>query len=318
MYEVEHERVPTAVVRACGGVPDRPAQPGPGRDPLAHDLAGGEHPEFRPDRGACPTSPVRDAPEARANQGLFIKQQIINHKPHWWKYPAAERVLTVEKRPLIWIDDDIELKLFPEHRQALGAMGLACLVSPDGQTGLLSKHMPARSRSSCWWWRRPRVRFQVRKRHGQWRVWTFTEGVRHWMFSVAFPHLLAGDVSRDRPVPVRAGQERTPYLRPLIVALIQDCCADPGRDRRLGYGRRTEAWRAAGDGPTEAPSRLPGLLGAPEQVPGQAQTREPKPKRLCELVPGAPSLHAGLGGCWSHYYRLRTYEDPLGQAAAEG
>jgi hypothetical protein len=84
---------------------------------------------------------VQDAPEARANQGLFIKQQILNHEPHWWKYPAAKHVLTVEKRPLIWIDDDIELKLFPKHRQGLGALGKACLVSPDGQTGLLSKHM---------------------------------------------------------------------------------------------------------------------------------------------------------------------------------
>lgn len=88
-----------------------------------------------------PEFAVQDAPEARANQGLFIKQQILAHKPHWWKYPAAERVLTEENRPLIWIDDDIELKLFPKYRQALGALGRACLVSPDGQTGLLSRHM---------------------------------------------------------------------------------------------------------------------------------------------------------------------------------
>lgn len=39
----------------------------------------------------------------------------------------------------------------------------------------------------------------------------------------------------------------------------------------------------------------------------------PKPRRLCELVPGCTDPHAGLGGCWKHYYRLKTYGDPLGR-----
>lgn len=100
--------------------------------------------EEAPQFGAAvglPVFGVAEAPEARANQGLFFKEQILRHKPTWWKYPAAERVLLVEKRPLIWIDDDLELKLFPKYRAQVKTFGLVCLVAPNGQTGLLSKHM---------------------------------------------------------------------------------------------------------------------------------------------------------------------------------
>lgn len=88
-----------------------------------------------------PEFQVAYAPEARANQGLFFKEQILVHKPTWWKYPTAERVLVVEKRPLIWIDDDLRLKLFPKYRSHVKTLGKVCLVDPDGQTGLLPKHM---------------------------------------------------------------------------------------------------------------------------------------------------------------------------------
>lgn len=68
--------------------------------------------------------------------------------------------------------------------------------------------------------------------------------------------------------------------------------------------------------PVEAPLKRPGYRGywvRQNRYPDQRKPREPKPKRLCELVPGCDKPHAGLGGCWSHYYRLRTYGDPLGK-----
>jgi hypothetical protein len=68
--------------------------------------------------------------------------------------------------------------------------------------------------------------------------------------------------------------------------------------------------------PVTAPLKRPGYRGywvRQNRYPDKRKPREPKPKRLCELVPGCTKPHAGLGGCWSHYYRLRTYGDPLGQ-----
>lgn len=88
-----------------------------------------------------PEFPVADAPEARANQGLLAKQQILKAKPVWWKYNTAERVLTDEHRPLIWIDDDLFSNVPKTYRNGLGQLGKILLLCPDGQTGLLSKHL---------------------------------------------------------------------------------------------------------------------------------------------------------------------------------
>ena len=84
---------------------------------------------------------IAEAPEFKANWPLFAKQQILKHQPAWWKYPAALRVLTDERRPLIWIDDDLFGKVNRTHRNGLGQIGKILMISPDGQTGLLSKHM---------------------------------------------------------------------------------------------------------------------------------------------------------------------------------
>lgn len=88
-----------------------------------------------------PEFPVADCPEARANQGLLAKQQILKGEPVWWKYPAARRVLTDERRPLIWIDDDLFGNVTKVYRNGLGQLGKILLLCPDGQTGLLPKHM---------------------------------------------------------------------------------------------------------------------------------------------------------------------------------
>lgn len=88
-----------------------------------------------------PDFPVQDAPEARANQGLLAKQQVLRGEPTWWKYPAARRVLSEEGRPLIWIDDDLFGRVPRVYRNGLGQIGKILMLCPDGQTGMLPKHM---------------------------------------------------------------------------------------------------------------------------------------------------------------------------------
>jgi hypothetical protein len=98
-------------------------------------------PEFAKIVGLPDDWAVADAPEFRANWPLFAKQQLLKAQPAWWKYPAALRVLTEEKRPLIWIDDDLFGKVNRVHRNSLGQLGKILLICPDGQTGILPKHM---------------------------------------------------------------------------------------------------------------------------------------------------------------------------------
>lgn len=56
--------------------------------------------------------------------------------PTWWKYKAAERVLTEEKRKLVWVDDDLFENLSAPRRQAMKSLGKVLLVNPIRQTGL--------------------------------------------------------------------------------------------------------------------------------------------------------------------------------------
>lgn len=84
---------------------------------------------------------VAHAPEFTADQGSFARDQVLKRQPTWWKYPAARRVLTDEGRPLIWIDDDLFDKVTRVYRNGLGQLGKILLICPDGQTGLLPKHM---------------------------------------------------------------------------------------------------------------------------------------------------------------------------------
>jgi hypothetical protein len=80
----------------------------------------------------------------------------------------------------------------------------------------------------------------------------------------------------------------------------------------LEHERKEQARRAEA---LARPLKRPGYKGytvRQNAYPENRKLREPKPKRLCELVPGCTNPHVGLGACWKHYYRLRTYGDPLG------
>lgn len=84
---------------------------------------------------------IAKAPERMASPGIFARQQFLAGKPAWWKYPAAERVLVEEKRPLVWIDDEIHSKINERYRANMSALGDVCLVCPNEQTGITRKHM---------------------------------------------------------------------------------------------------------------------------------------------------------------------------------
>lgn len=94
---------------------------------------------------------IADAPEFKAHWPLFAKEQLLKGQPAWWKYPAALRVLTEEKRRLIWIDDNLFGKVNRTHRNGLGQLGKVLFICPDGQTGLLSKHMRQIEETLTFW-----------------------------------------------------------------------------------------------------------------------------------------------------------------------
>lgn len=90
----------------------------------AHELA---------DAIGLPTFPIADAPEYRTWD--------LDRAAGWWKRPAAERVLTVEGRPLVWTDDDITWSLGRRGQDEMRALGPALLVGPNERTGLTPKHL---------------------------------------------------------------------------------------------------------------------------------------------------------------------------------
>lgn len=83
-----------------------------------------------------PTWPVRPAPE-------FADFNSAAGRSGWWKLPAAERVVQIEKRPLIWTDDDITWSIGGRYDvdANLRAHAPALLVSPNERTGLTPKHL---------------------------------------------------------------------------------------------------------------------------------------------------------------------------------
>lgn len=91
-----------------------------------------------------PTFPVASAPEAPTDDGLngeLIAARIRDGLPAWWKYGAARRMVIEERRPLIWIDDDITSELPRRIRDALDRLGPVSFVSPDSKTGLIPRHL---------------------------------------------------------------------------------------------------------------------------------------------------------------------------------
>lgn len=60
---------------------------------------------------------------------------------HWWKAPAARRVLAEEGRDLLWTDDDADEELGRDERAELARLGRLLIVCPDPRTGLCKKHL---------------------------------------------------------------------------------------------------------------------------------------------------------------------------------
>lgn len=87
---------------------------------------------------------IADCPEWPAyvrNEGMLRASQIREGRPGWWKYMAAERVLTEEKRPLIWVDDDLNLQLSRFYQNKMSSMGAFLGISPTPAIGLVHKHI---------------------------------------------------------------------------------------------------------------------------------------------------------------------------------
>jgi hypothetical protein len=88
-----------------------------------------------------PEFEVQDCPEWPPTSEL-VAFWMKEGWPKWWKYKAAERILTEEKRPLLWTDDDIFSELNAVRRQELKSHKLGvCLVTPFSMNGLDSSNL---------------------------------------------------------------------------------------------------------------------------------------------------------------------------------
>ena len=87
-----------------------------------------------------PIQPCPEYPTGMESEGELIAARLRDGLPGWWKYFAAERVLAEERRPLIWVDDDITWELPRVRRDRMAQLGEVLLISPDKYTGLMPKH----------------------------------------------------------------------------------------------------------------------------------------------------------------------------------
>lgn len=93
------------------------------------------------DLTGLPEFAVADAPEI-LNHSRWVAGQIMREQPTWWKLPAAERVILDERRPLIWVDDDISFELGKTSvLKMLGSIRPLLAVSPRTVTGLVNKDL---------------------------------------------------------------------------------------------------------------------------------------------------------------------------------
>lgn len=88
------------------------------------------------------TFEVTEAPEFD-NYRTFQKQAILAGRPTWWKLPAAERVVQVEKRDLIWVDDDLPYEYMRKAQfdPLLGGEQQVLMIDPFPMTGLVAYEM---------------------------------------------------------------------------------------------------------------------------------------------------------------------------------
>lgn len=99
---------------------------------------------------------VAEAPEF-ADYRNFQKQAIMDGRPTWWKLPAAQRVVQVEKRDLIWVDDDLPYEYFRKAKfdPTLGGEQRVLMVDPYSMTGLTEYELKRIALSAAvgvkWW-----------------------------------------------------------------------------------------------------------------------------------------------------------------------
>ncbi|RKR92636.1 hypothetical protein BDK92_7078 [Micromonospora pisi] len=89
-----------------------------------------------------PHFPVRPAPDfTECPQGL-AGLAALSTRRGWWKYPAAERVVGIEGRALVWTDDDANWELRAhDDGAALAKHAPTLIVSPKTGVGLTRKHL---------------------------------------------------------------------------------------------------------------------------------------------------------------------------------
>lgn len=95
--------------------------------------------------------PCDEFAEATENGAALAAKLMRSGLPRWWKYPAAESILTDEGRRVIWIDDDIDTELTRATRRVLRAMHPVELVCPHQGSGITLKHMQqVEARLNAW------------------------------------------------------------------------------------------------------------------------------------------------------------------------
>ncbi len=86
-----------------------------------------------------PDFPVQEAPEWG---DYLIRGRVKLHDDEWWKVGAALRVVEVEKRPLVWIDDDADRWNLPQAtKDRIVAAAPALIVCPSSLCGLSPKNL---------------------------------------------------------------------------------------------------------------------------------------------------------------------------------
>ena len=91
-----------------------------------------------------PTFPIAEAPEAPVSgipNGVLEVARMRDGLPRWWKYGAARRVVIEERRPLVWVDDDITSELTRRTCDNLANIGPVHYISPDPTTGLIPRNL---------------------------------------------------------------------------------------------------------------------------------------------------------------------------------
>jgi hypothetical protein len=86
-------------------------------------------------------APALDLPEFPVQDDLgavdgYFDDESGTVRYRWWKRPAAEHVVQVEGRRLIWTDDDIST-----HRSQLDALAEHLLIAPQTRLGLTPRHL---------------------------------------------------------------------------------------------------------------------------------------------------------------------------------